>query len=89
MQDAAMTDDLTAVISEAESGLAEVSMESFVRACEQALRRLNNPAALARCGLIERLPTVMAEARSQNGTPPGTVPTPLEQARAPRESLPS
>jgi hypothetical protein len=90
---AALTRDenLGALLSQAQANLAEVSREHFVRLTEEALRRLNNPAALAECGLIDRLPRTLAAAAAlgRDGELPGQAreATPLEQARAVREVL--
>jgi hypothetical protein len=81
MQSAAMTADLPAVLNEAQQEIAQVSAAHIVRLTEQALRRLNNPAALADCDLIDRLPAVLAASAG------GPDATPLERARALRDIL--
>lgn len=79
-QGAAVAPDLGPVLDEASAGLAEVSADHLVRLTEAALRRLNNPAALARCGLAEQLPRTLAARGAEAGTP-------LERAHALRELL--
>ena len=87
IQNAAMTPSLPAVLAEAQQEIAQVTTEYLVRLTEQALRRLNSPAALADCELVERIPRVIAT--TQGGSDAaglGTL-TPLERARALRETL--
>ncbi len=60
--------------------IARASMEDLVRLTELALRRLNNPAALAQCGLMARIPAVLAAAG-------GSELSPLEAASALRGVL--
>ena len=57
------------------------------RLVEQALRRLNNPAALSRCGLVRRLEGILSATRSEPGNPSMGAPGPLEQAQSLREVL--
>lgn len=89
VQDAALTrdQDLGALLSQAQAEIAEVSREHLVRLTEEALRRLNNPAALAECGLIARLPRTLAAMRALAGDGEPREATPLEQAKALREVL--
>ena len=54
---------------------------------EQALRRLNNPADLSRCGLLGRVPGILSTARSEHGSGAVGAPGPLEQAQSLREVL--
>ena len=54
---------------------------------EEALRRLNNPAALSRCGLLRRLGGTLTTTRSQHGTGGMSASGPLEQAQSLREVL--
>jgi hypothetical protein len=86
-QDAALTPDLDALLTRAQSEIAEVSAEHLVRLTEEALRRLNRPAALAQCGLAARIPRTVAAARGREGESRPAEATPLEQARALREVL--
>ncbi len=74
--------NLATVLGQARSGIDEAATEHLVRLTEEALRRLNTPAALAQCELIRRLPRTLAATR-RNGPPV----TPLEQAQALREVL--
>jgi hypothetical protein len=98
VQDAALTPDqyLGALLSQARTELEEVSAAHLARLTQAALRCLNAPAALADCGLAERLPrTIAAFYRSSmgltnqlaEGAPMLSVPTPLEKARALRTAL--
>jgi len=61
--------------------------ERFVQPIEEALRRLNNPAALSRCELIDKLPRTIAAMRASWGDAGGLAATPLENAQALREVL--
>ncbi|MGI8550694.1 MAG: hypothetical protein ACR2PL_07890, partial [Dehalococcoidia bacterium] len=91
VQDAALTANLDTVLSQAQKEIGEVSGEHFARLTEEALRRLNKPAALAQCGLIARLPQSLAAGSPPlNGQPQGSTVsdrTPLEQAQLVRETL--
>ena len=87
MQDAALAKDLGPVLSEARSEIDEISLEHVIRLCEQSLRRLNNPAALAQSALAAQLPHTLASQRARDTAAPSTTPSPLEQARALREIL--
>jgi hypothetical protein len=88
-QDAVLTrdQDLSALLSQAQADIAEVSREHLVRLTTEALRRLSNPAALAECGLIARLPRTLAAVRALGGDGKSGAATPLEQAQAVRELL--
>lgn len=86
-QSAALTPNLDAVVSEVQAGLNKVSTEHLVRLTEEALRRLNNPSALAQCGLITRLPRTLAAVRTRQGDTMLVKATPLAQAQALREVL--
>jgi hypothetical protein len=81
IQGAGMTENLPALLAEAQEEIAQVSAEHMVKLTERALRRLNNPAALAECDLLEQVPLVLAAARA------GADLTPLERARALRDVL--
>ncbi len=61
--------------------------QGLLRLVEEAVRRLNNPAALSKCGLRRRLPGILSATRSQHGG--GTIGPPglLEQAQSLREVL--
>lgn len=88
VQSAALTEDFEEVLTQAQTEIEAVSTEHLVRLTEQALRRLNNPAALSRCGLIPQVPRVLAAARAARSDAPDPAgPTPLEQARTLRETL--
>ncbi len=84
-RDAALTGNLEAVVSQARSDLDVISDEHFFRLVEEALRRLNNPAALARCKLIAQLPRTLGS----TDHPPSAegAATPLQQARRLRDVL--
>lgn len=86
-RDAALTRDLESVVSHAQSDLSDISDEHFVHLVEAALRRLNNPAALARCALISRIPRLLASADAHSGASGVAATTPLEQARRLRDVL--
>ena len=86
VQDAALTQDLGLVLDQAQKEIDEVSVEHLTRLTEDALRRLNNPAALAQCELVSRLPRTLTG--NAHGTSAGAAGrTPLEQARVLREAL--
>jgi len=86
-QDAGMTVDFTRVLEEAQKDLAQASEAHLVRLTEEALRRLNNPAALARCDLLVRLPGTVAAAAETKGMSSPEALTPLQRAQLLRESL--
>jgi len=69
------------------NGAGGQSAERFVQPIEEALRRLNNPAALSRCELIDLLPSTIAAMRASWGDAGGLTATPLENAQALREVL--
>lgn len=85
VQDAALTEDVGALLAQARAGLDEVSTEHLARLTGDALRRLNNPAALAESELIGRIPRSLAAVAAADAT--ATEATPLQQARALREVL--
>jgi hypothetical protein len=86
-QRAARTDDFDALLAEARDEIDGVSVERRVKLTEQALRRLNNPAALGRTELAERIPTTLDGAtRETMGRGLQDV-TPLERAQALRSVL--
>jgi hypothetical protein len=69
------------------NGAAGTGVEELVPLVEEALRKLNNPGALASCRLLEMLPRTLATTRAgTSNTRPGQ-PTPLEAARTLREVL--
>jgi hypothetical protein len=74
VQDAALAPDVGALLDEAQSIVEEATAGHFARLTEQALRALNNPAALARAKLMDRLPRSLAAE--------GDLTTPLLQAQA-------
>jgi hypothetical protein len=75
-------------ISPAESELAtQLLPETLMGPVEEALRRLNNPAALSTCELVELLPNVIKRAQADGGLSGLTVATPLERAQILRELL--
>jgi hypothetical protein len=86
-QSAALSSDLGTVLSHVQTNLSEISEEHVVRLTEMALRRLNNPAALAQCQLIDRLPRTLAAARAREGSGGSNGATPLVQAQALRDVL--
>lgn len=86
VQSAGLTQNLDSLLNEAEIELAEVSAERMASWTEEALRRLNNPATMAECALMERIPlTIAAACGESDGNAAGS--TPLERARALREVL--
>jgi len=87
VQDAGLTIDFTQVLEEAQKDLAKASDAHFVRLTEEALRRLNSPAALAGCDLLVRLPGTIAAAAEIKGMSSQDALTPLQQAQLLRESL--
>ncbi len=87
VQEAGLSGDLDQVLDSAQTEIAEVSSERFVHLTEQALRRLNNPSALAACELLGRLPATVAEACAASNGSPGVPPTDLDRARALRGVL--
>jgi N-terminal 7TM region of histidine kinase len=83
---AGLAPDITPVLDQVQSDVAEISEENFDRITEKALRRLNNPAALAACELVSRLPQTLAAQTFEVGNGKAG-PAPLDQARAMREIL--
>lgn len=87
VQSAGMAGDLDALLAEARNEIEEVSADRLVRLTEQALRRLNNPAALGRADLADRLPATL-EAATREAVGRGLRDaTPLERAQATRSVL--
>jgi len=86
VQSAGMTEHLGVVLDQARSEIAEASTEHDVRLTQEALRRLNRPAALAQSGLATRLPRTLAAARAHRGVVEAEA-TPLERAQTLREIL--
>jgi hypothetical protein len=81
---AARARDLDTVIVDLQDGIAHVEADRRVAMTEQALRRLNSPATLATCELVERLPaTLDSGARERLGRGLEDV-TPLERAQVMR-----
>ncbi|MEO6398046.1 MAG: hypothetical protein ABIP13_06225 [Tepidiformaceae bacterium] len=64
----------------------EASPENIVALTQDALRRLNNPAALGMCGLAPRLPRTLSAVSDSHPDGHADV-TPLHQARALRAAL--
>ena len=87
VQDAGLTIDLNQVLEEAQKDLEAASDAHFVRLTEEALRRLNNPAALAQCELLTRLPETIASLAAMKGLGRAEALTPLQRAQLLRESL--
>jgi hypothetical protein len=88
VENAALTRDqhLDRLVEGAQSELADISAEHLARLTQEALRRLNGPAGLADCGLIERLPRTLAAVRARRGDGSAEA-TPLGQAQALREAV--
>jgi hypothetical protein len=87
VQSAGRAEDLDALIVEAHNEISEVSADRLLTLIEQALRRLNNPAALGRSDLADRIPaTLEAATREAVGRGLADV-TPLERAQALRSVL--
>ncbi len=63
------------------------SSEDFPRLVEEALRQMNNPDALSRCGLIYWLPGTLATGSRHTDHRAPAQPGPLDQAQALREVL--
>ena len=82
VQEAGTTSDLGALLTQAQTDLQTARSEHDVQVVEQALRKLNNPAALSRCGLASRIPRVLQAESAAVGEM-----TPLERARILREVL--
>jgi hypothetical protein len=81
VQDAALSPRFDEVLDEAQRELDSASWAYFLRITEEALRRVNQPSALARCALIGRLP------RTLDAAIPQGIGTALEQAQALRRTL--
>jgi hypothetical protein len=64
-----------------------VAESALVGPVEEALRRLNNPAALSTCELVQLLPNTIQRAQADGGMSGLTVATPLERAQVLREVL--
>jgi len=87
LQTAARTQDFDALLVEAHNEIDEVSADRLRDLTEQALRRLNNPAALGRNELASRIPvTLDGSTRAALGRGLQDV-TPLERAQAMRSVL--
>jgi hypothetical protein len=72
----------------ADVGAEQQSPQDFALLVQEALRCLNNPAALSRCELLRRLPGTLSANRSQlSEYGPAGEPTPLEKAQALRDVL--
>jgi hypothetical protein len=87
VQEAGLSADLDQVLDSAQTEITEVSHERLVRLTEQALRRLNNPSALAGCELLGRLPATVAEVAAASNGPVAVPPTDLDRARTLRGAL--
>ena len=86
-QDAALNKDVDALLHQVQTDVAQISEEHLIKLTEQALRRLNTPASLARCGLVQRLPRTLVQAQALHGGDGSSDLTPLQQAQALRETL--
>lgn len=87
VQDAALTPRLGDVISDAQRELDQAAATHLARITEDALRRLNNPAALAACDLAAQIRLVLAAAAVEEaGVVAGEL-TPLQRARLLRATL--
>jgi hypothetical protein len=84
-ESAALTPNLDAVVSEVQADLDQAASEHLDRLTQDALRKLNTPSSLARCGLLSRLPQTISRLLSERQDPSAA--TPLEQAQALRECL--
>ncbi len=87
VQEAGLNADLDEVLDTAQAEITEVSNERLVRLTEVALRRLNNPSALAGCELLARLPATVGEAYAASNGTASSPPTDLDRARALRGVL--
>src|SRR5262249_49377780 len=85
---AATTNDLGPLLDQAQLNLQQISGEHDAQLVEEALRRVNDVAALARCRLSSRLHHTLADRVGSANAAPGAL-SPLEQARALREVLTS
>jgi hypothetical protein len=88
VHDAATTKDLGPLLDQAQINLQQISSEHDAQLVEEALRRMNDVAALARCRLISRLPHTLTDRVGHSDTTRSAL-SPLEQARALREILTS
>lgn len=70
-----------------ETGGDGAYQEGFPHLVQDALRHLNDPSALSRCELINRLPNSLAATRARWGDAQGADSTPLKQSQALREVL--
>jgi hypothetical protein len=84
---AALTPSLSDVIHEAQQEVDRAAAAHFARVTEEALRRINNPAALARSGLAARIPLTLHAAAAQQGLHSSGELTPLQQAQCLRAVL--
>jgi hypothetical protein len=84
---AGLAADFDGVLQQAQHDLNEASISHVARLTEDALRRLNNPAALARCELLSRLVGTIGATASARGMPGTDVVTPLQRAQLLREVL--
>jgi hypothetical protein len=88
VHDAATTKDLGPLLDQTQLYLQQISSEHDAQLVEEALRRMNDVDALARCRLIARLPHTLIDGASSSGGMRSAV-SPLERARALREILAS
>ncbi len=87
VQIAGRAEDLDALMEEAHNEIEEVSVERLVGLTEQALRRLNNLAALGRTELADRIPAILESAAREAVGRGLEDATPLERAQAMRSVL--
>jgi hypothetical protein len=87
VQDAALAPDLVPVLAQAEREIDEVTTGHMLRLTEEALRRINNPAALAECELLLRIPQTLRFAVAAGNTSDQPAATPLQRAQALRSVL--
>ncbi|MBM2811699.1 MAG: hypothetical protein HW416_2458 [Chloroflexi bacterium] len=87
VQSAALSQDLDSLLEEAKTEIDEVSAERFVSLTEQALRRLNSPAALVDSELCARIPLTLRDGRGTLTNGQGALATPLDRAHTLREVL--
>lgn len=86
-QDAALAADLVPVLIQAEREIDEVATGHAVRLTEEALRRINNPAALAQCALVARIPRSLRLAGESSGDTGRADATTLQRAQSLRSVL--
>ena len=87
VQDAALAPDLVPVLVQAEREIDEVTTGHILRLTEEALRRINNPAALAQSELLLLIPETLRVAVGAGRAAAQVDAMPLQRAQLPAECV--